>query len=143
MTAAAGLFALDARLAADTLPVAQLALCEVRLLDDARFGWLVLIPRRAALQEIFDLDADARMQLLAELDLAAAALHAELPSDKFNVGALGNVVRQLHVHLVARRIGDAAWPGPVWGHGTRIPYTPTAGKALCAALRQRLTTSTE
>jgi carboxymethylenebutenolidase len=116
---------------------------ERRLLDDARFGWLVLVPRRPALVEIFDLNAEARMQLLGELDLAAAALRAEVPCDKFNVGALGNVVPQLHVHLVARRIGDAAWPGPVWGHGTRAPYAPSAGKALCAALRQRLGAAAE
>lgn len=143
MAASSTAFTLDLRLAVDTLPVAQLGLCEVRLMDDTRFGWLVLIPRSAALEEIFDLDANARAQLLAELDRAAAALRAELPCDKINVGVLGNIVRQLHVHVVARRAGDAAWPGPVWGHGARVSYTPTAGQALCAALRLRLAASTE
>jgi diadenosine tetraphosphate (Ap4A) HIT family hydrolase len=143
MTHAATAYTLDARLAADTLPVAQLALCEVRLMDDSRFGWLVLVPRRPALEDIFDLDAGARVQLMAELDRAARVLRAQCPCDRLNVGALGNIVRQLHIHLVGRRRDDAAWPNPVWGHGTRMPYAPTAGRALCAALRLRLVTPTE
>jgi diadenosine tetraphosphate (Ap4A) HIT family hydrolase len=145
MAASSTTFTLDPRLAVDTLPIAQLGLCEVRLMDDTRFGWLVLIPRRTALEEIFDLEANARAQLLAELDRAAVALRAELPCDKLNVGVLGNIVRQLHVHVVARRTDDAAWPGAVWGHGARVSYTPAAGRALCAALRLRLrpATSTE
>ncbi len=143
MAALGTAFTLDPRLAANTLPVAQLDLCDVRLMDDTRFGWLVLVPRRVALEEIFDLDADARVRLLAEMDQTAVALRAQLPCDKLNVGALGNIVRQLHLHIVARRVGDVAWPGPVWGHDARVPYTLAAGRALCAALRARLVASTE
>jgi diadenosine tetraphosphate (Ap4A) HIT family hydrolase len=111
-------FALDPRLAADTRPVASLPLCEVLLMDDARFAWLVLVPRRPGASEIADLDEADQATLWREVNRAAAALRAVAPCDKLNLGALGNIVRQLHVHVVARREGDAAWPGPVWGHGT-------------------------
>ena len=131
-------FRLDGRLAADTLPVARLPLCETRLMNDARFAWLILVPRRAGLSELFDLRATERVQLFEELERAAAALRAVAPCDKLNIGALGNSVRQLHVHLIARTAGDVAWPGPVWGHGTRQPYPPGAAQARCAALQARL-----
>lgn len=111
-------FALDPRLAADTRPVASLPLCEVLLMDDARFAWLVLVPRRPGAVEIADLDEADQATLWHEVNRAAAALRAVAPCDKLNLGALGNIVRQLHVHVVARCEGDAAWPGPVWGHGT-------------------------
>ena len=98
-------FELDPRLAADTLPVATLGLCEVRLMNDARFGWLVLVPQRPGMVEIADLDAEERAVLWQEVEHAAAALRSATPCDKLNLGALGNIVRQLHVHLVARREG--------------------------------------
>ena len=125
---------LDPRLAADTVPVADLALCSVRLMDDARFGWLVLVPRQAALVEVTDLPADARALMWQEVGLAGEALRAVFPCDKLNIGALGNIVRQLHVHVVARREGDAAWPGPVWGSGVAEPYTPAERQARVAEL---------
>ena len=131
-------FRLDGRLAADTLPVARLPLCETRLMNDARFAWLILVPRRAGLSELFDLRATERVQLFEELERTAAALRAVAPCDKLNIGALGNSVRQLHVHVIARTAGDAAWPGPVWGHGTRQPYPPAAAQARCTALQARL-----
>lgn len=129
---------LDPRLAADTLPVAQLALCEVRLMNDARYPWLILVPRRADLVETTDLDDDAQCQLWREVAIAGAALRAGSPCDKLNIGALGNIVRQLHVHVIARRIGDAAWPGPVWGHGAAQPYAPARAAACITALAQAL-----
>ncbi|WP_243039903.1 HIT domain-containing protein [Dyella sedimenti] len=115
-------FALDPRLANDTRHVAMLALCEVRLMDDARFPWLVLVPRLPGLVEIYDLPPAQQAVLWQEANRAAQALRALAPFDKLNLGALGNIVRQLHVHVVARREGDAAWPGPVWGSGTATPY---------------------
>jgi len=131
-------FVLDPRLAADTRPVAALPLCDVRLMDDARFAWLVLVPRRAGLVEIADL-ADAEQAMLwQEVNRAAAALRAVAPCDKLNLGALGNIVRQLHVHVVARREGDAAWPGPVWGSGRAEPHAAGAIDALLARLREKL-----
>ncbi|MHB1056443.1 MAG: HIT domain-containing protein [Rhodanobacter sp.] len=131
-------FILDPRLAADTLPVAALPLCDVLLMNDARYPWLVLVPRRAGMVEIGDLDAGEQAMLWQEANRAAAALRAVAPCDKLNLGALGNIVRQLHVHLVARREGDAAWPGPVWGHGMTEPYEPHACKTLIDGLLKAL-----
>jgi len=136
MSAAA--FALDPRLQADTRAVAMLPLCELRLMDDARYPWLVLVPHRAGMVEIADLAEAEQAQLWREAKQAAAALRAVAPCDKLNFGALGNIVRQLHLHVVARTEGDAAWPGPVWGSGAAVPYTADALAALLAALRQRL-----
>lgn len=131
-------FALDPRLAADTVPVAELALCSVRLMDDARFGWLVLVPRQVGLAEVTDLPADARALMWQEVEKAGEALQAVFPCDKLNIGALGNIVRQLHVHVVARREGDAAWPGPVWGSGPAAPYTPAERQARVTELAAAL-----
>jgi diadenosine tetraphosphate (Ap4A) HIT family hydrolase len=134
MSAHAPAFHLDPRLEADTLPVAQGPLSCVRMMDDARFPWLILVPRRAALSELQDLTAEERALLQAEVDAASAALRAVAPGDKLNTGALGNIVRQLHVHVVMRRVGDPAWPGPVWGSGMRIPHEPSAARTVADAL---------
>lgn len=123
-------FALDPRLAADTIPVGDLALCAVLLLDDARFPWLVLVPRRPDLAEITDLDGEDAALLVRELRLATRVMLDLAKPDKVNVGALGNVVAQLHWHVVGRFRSDPAWPGPVWGHGARRPYPPHAAAAL-------------
>ena len=131
-------FALDPRLQADTRPVAMLPLCELRLMDDARYPWLILVPRRAGMTEIADLTESEQAQLWREANQAAAALRVVAPCDKLNLGALGNIVRQLHLHVVARTEGDAAWPGPVWGSGATVPYAADALAARLAALRQRL-----
>ncbi len=132
------LFALDPRLAADTVAVVSLPLCDVRLMNDARFAWLVLVPRRAGMVEISDLNNTEQTTLWHESTLAGAALRAVAPCDKLNLGALGNIVRQLHVHVLARCVGDAAWPGPVWGHGRAQPYAQADLSARLDALRQTL-----
>ncbi len=119
-------FVLDQRLEAHTLPVGDLALSRVLLMDDARFPWLLLVPRRAAAVELLDLSPADRQQLMIEIAAVSAALRELHAPDKLNVGALGNHVRQLHVHVLARFASDAAWPGPVWGNGTRVPYPPHA-----------------
>jgi diadenosine tetraphosphate (Ap4A) HIT family hydrolase len=128
-------FQLDARLAADTLLVAEWTLCRVLLMDDAQFPWLVLVPRREGLAELDDVAERDRMQLMREVMRAMKILRGVVACDKLNVGALGNIVRQLHVHVVARREGDAAWPGPVWGHGPAHRYLPAARDKLLADLR--------
>ncbi len=133
-------FALDPQLARESVFVADRVLCRVLLMDDARFPWLVLVPRRAGLVELFDLDARERTLLFDELEQAARALRSVASSAKLNIGALGNVVRQLHVHVVARREGDAAWPGPVWGHGPRRPYDESARATRVSAIAARLGT---
>ena len=117
-------FELDPRLAADSIFVADGPLSQLRLMDDERFPWLVLVPRVAGTDELIDLDDDSRQLLLAEIRHAGNLLRACAPCDKLNIGALGNIVRQLHVHIVARTDSDAAWPGPVWGAGSRERYQP-------------------
>lgn len=129
-------FELDPRLASDTVFVADWQLCRVLLMNDARFPWLVLVPRRLALVELDDLDADDHAILMHETRRAMKALRGAVECDKLNIGALGNIVRQLHVHVVARRENDAAWPGPVWGHGAAHRYTPEACEMLFKALRR-------
>ena len=119
-------FTLDPRLAAESLPLGRLPLCEVRLFNDARFPWLILVPARAGLVEIIDLDEAGRQVLISEAALAANALKTATNCHKLNVAALGNQVRQLHVHVIARFETDAAWPNPVWGRGARLPYDPEA-----------------
>jgi diadenosine tetraphosphate (Ap4A) HIT family hydrolase len=115
-------FALDPRLAADTVEVGDLALCRVLLMDDARFPWLILVPRRADLTEFTDLPDPDATTLWQEIRIATGVMQALAKPDKVNVAALGNVVAQLHVHVVGRFRSDPAWPGPVWGFGTRSPY---------------------
>ncbi|MDE2317955.1 MAG: HIT domain-containing protein [Xanthomonadaceae bacterium] len=131
-------FTLDPRLATDSRHVAMLPLCELRLMNDTRFPWLLLVPRRAGLTEVTDLAGDEQQQLWHEANRASAALRAVAPCDKLNLGALGNIVRQLHLHVVARIEGDAAWPGPVWGSGSAVPYDAEALAARLTALLNAL-----
>lgn len=131
-------FVLDPRLAADTHLLGELALSQLRLMDDARFPWLILVPRIAGARELVDLDESDRIALLGEITAVGRALEGLLVPDKLNIAALGNVVAQLHVHVIARRTDDAAWPQPVWGQGERVPYTAPARDALMASLRAGL-----
>jgi diadenosine tetraphosphate (Ap4A) HIT family hydrolase len=131
-------FELDPRLAAGTLALGDLTLCRVLLMDDTRFPWLVLVPRQAGASEILDLGAGDRARLMDEIATAAQALREAAPCDKLNIGALGNLVPQLHVHILARRRGDDAWPGPAWGFGEPIRYRPERRAALAADLAGRL-----
>ncbi len=123
-------FALDSRLAADTIPVGDLPLSSVLLLDDSRFPWLVLVPRREAASEFTDLSEEDAAALMGEVRLAVRVMLELARPDKVNVGALGNVVPQLHVHVVGRFLSDPAWPGPVWGFGARTPYPAHAAAQL-------------
>ena len=129
---------LHPQLADDSTPVIELALCEVRLMDDANHPWLILIPKVADTVEIIDLSPAQRTQLTVEIDTAARALKALFKPDKLNVAALGNLVPQLHVHVIARYHTDIAWPRPVWGNATARPYAPEElierVRALAAAL---------
>ena len=115
-------FELDKRLAADSFVIADLDLCRLLLMNDSRYPWLVLVPRLHGLVELTDLDRARQHQLLDEIHRADTALRQLGSFDKLNVAALGNVVSQLHVHVIARRIGDDAWPAPVWGRDIAQPY---------------------
>ncbi len=108
-------FVLDPRLAADSHFIADGPLSQLRLVDDGRYDWLALVPRVPGAVEWFDLDAGQQQRLFEEVRAVAAALRAGTRCEKLNIGALGNIVRQLHVHVVARNPVDPAWPGPVWG----------------------------
>ena len=131
-------FALHSRLEADTLFVADWALSRVLLMNDARFPWLVLVPRRADITELHDLAHAERMVLIEEIARAAGALKTISAASKINLGSLGNLVPQFHVHVVARNPNDAAWPGPVWGHGSPQSYEAGAGAALVDRLREQV-----
>ena len=118
-------FELDPRLAADTENIGMLGLCRVLLMRDARYPWLILVPAQPDLVEISDLSAADQSRLMAEIAAAGDALAGLYQPEKINTGALGNIVRQLHVHIVARNTGDPAWPGPVWGHSAAVAYDET------------------
>lgn len=133
-------FVLDPAFDETSDPLCDLTLCEARLQLDARYGWIVLIPRRADMRELEDLSMAERLVLMEEIVLTGQAVRAAsdclgLPTEKLNIGSLGNVTTQLHVHVVSRRSDDAAWPGPVWGHSAATAYSPNLlAKARAAAL---------
>ena len=131
-------FVLDPRLAADTAFIADGPLSQVRLMDDTRFPWLVLVPRVNGISEWLELDGGQQRLLLAEINQAGQLIRAQPGVEKLNIGALGNVVRQLHVHLTGRHEGDPAWPGPVWGQGAAARHAPAALAAQIDAWRRRL-----
>ncbi|MBS0532581.1 MAG: HIT domain-containing protein [Proteobacteria bacterium] len=131
-------FTLHPQLAADTVPLGDLKLCRVLLSNDANYPWLILVPRRPDIVELLDLTAADRAALSAEIDTAARALKGTAPCDKLNVAALGNMVPQLHVHVIARRRGDPAWPKPVWGAVPAKAYDPAARDGLVTALQRAL-----
>ena len=131
-------FLLHPKLDADTAPVVDLPLCRALLMDDATWPWLILVPALDGLKDLHDLPEREDTQLMSEIRQASRALDALHMPDKINVAALGNQVPQLHVHVIARHVDDAAWPGPVWGKAPRVPYEDDARDAAIAGLRQAL-----
>lgn len=127
-------FELHPRLAADTFFVGELTLCRVLLMNDSRYPWLILVPRREALRDFDDVPMADKPAFHREIDFASAVLRNESQAFKLNIGALGNMVPQLHVHVIARFEGDEAWPGPVWGVGLARPYAVEAAAQLIARL---------
>ena len=128
------MFTLDSRLDDDTFPVTRLGLCEVRLMDEPAWPWLILVPMRDGVHELVDLDRTDRQRLMEEIALAERVLSGLHRPDKLNVAALGNMVPQLHVHVIARRTDDPAWPRPVWGAVPRTHYPDGQGAAEAARL---------
>lgn len=136
-------FQLDPAFAATSVALGSLGLCEARLQNDARYPWIVLIPRAPSAREIEDLHPLNRARLLDEIVLAGDAVRAVgqalgVAVEKLNVGALGNVTPQLHVHVVGRRADDPAWPGPVWGNGEAVPLSAEQASAAVAAAKKVL-----
>ncbi len=132
---------LHPQLAADTVAVGDLPLARVRLAKDANYPWLILVPRRAGVSELTDLPEDEQVRLLGEIASSAAALKALAPCDKLNIATLGNMVPQLHVHVIARTKDDAAWPKPVWGAAPPRAYDAADIEVLLGKLRTRLKTA--
>lgn len=122
MPSGAAGFELDARLEKDSEPFLWLGLCELRIVNDSRWPWLMLVPQRSAITEIHDLTPLDQTMLTFETNMVSQALKQATGCHKINVAALGNVVPQLHVHIVARNENDAGWPGPIWGYGQKEPW---------------------
>lgn len=131
-------FAVDEQLANDTVPVGDLPLSRVLLKRDRRFPWVIIAPRIAGAVELTDLSPEDRARLMEEIAQVSNALKRLAAPHKINVGALGNIVRQLHVHVVAREEGDEAWPGPVWGAGSPLSYADGEAEACADVLRAEL-----
>jgi len=136
-----GDFVLDPRLQEDSVEIGDLELCNVRLMDDARYPWLILVPRVANIVEIHELADGAQAQLWREVTDTGRVLTRLYDADKLNVAALGNIVPQLHVHVIARVGGDPAWPGPVWGQGAAEHYGRRALTDQLDRLRSNLPVS--
>jgi len=131
-------FTLDPQLQRDTVFVGAMPRCDVLLMDDQRFPWLILVPRMPGLSEMFDLEPADQGAVMREAAIAGRLLKSLTGATKINIGALGNIVRQLHIHVVARKESDAAWPGPVWGFGTREPYVPRFREGMRLKLAEAL-----
>ncbi|OAP46993.1 HIT domain-containing protein [Sinorhizobium saheli] len=131
-------FTLDERLRRDGIPICRLGLCEIRLMNDRRWPWLILVPQRADISEVFELTPLDQAMLTFETNLVATALKKAADAEKINIGALGNIVRQLHVHIIARRAGDPNWPGPVWGFGKAEPWPEEDHRAFAARILENL-----
>lgn len=131
-------YELDARLAADTVKIGEWPLCEVLLMNDSQFPWLILVPKLAELRELAELNDEQSQQLLAESRLCQQVMMELFSPYKMNVAALGNVVEQLHIHHIARQLDDVAWPAPVWGRQPVKAYSSDALDSRCQQLRLAL-----
>jgi diadenosine tetraphosphate (Ap4A) HIT family hydrolase len=131
-------WSLHPQLAKLTTVVGDLALSRVLLENDSTYPWLILVPRMAGVSEIIDLDPNEQVQLLGEIDAASRALKAVATFEKLNIAALGNMVKQLHVHVLGRSSTDPTWPKPVWGLAPAVPYEPAARDKLVEAIRREL-----
>ena len=136
-------FLLNPRLKADTAAVTELALSSVRLMRDGRFLWLVLIPRKTGVSEIFDLSPSDQQILMKEISITARLLKAYAQCDKINIAAFGNMVPQLHIHVIARFTADPAWPGSAIGHGAPMPREPSIEAQIIKQLKQAFGEKTE
>lgn len=128
------MFVVDPRLQQDTLPVGDFPLCRLLLMNDANYPWFILVPRREEVSELFQLDVLDQQALWQEATMLAETLKDAFGADKMNIATLGNVVSQLHMHVIARRRDDPAWPAPVWG---RLPAQPY-GDEQVLAIKDRL-----
>ena len=131
-------FKLDPRLEADTFLLTDMPLCRALLMNDSRYPWLILVPRQRDLRELHDLSREDQSRLMSEITLTTEALQGSHGPDKINVGALGNIVQQLHIHVLGRFESDPAWPGPVWRIGEPAPYSKKNADTLIKEFRNQL-----
>ena len=115
-------FKLDPRLAKDCIEITDLDLSRILLMNDIRYPWILLVPRRKSIREIHHLTPEDQKYLFIEITKSAEFLEREFQPSKINIGAIGNIVPQLHIHIIARNINDPAWPNPVWGHSPPVNY---------------------
>lgn len=132
------MFVLDQRLLQDTLPVGDFPLCRLLLSNDAQYPWFILVPRKADISEVFQLSDDEQSQLWKETNALSRTLQQLFNADKMNVATLGNVVSQLHMHVIVRHRTDAAWPAPVWGKHPAVPYTAEQAASMIDPVKAAL-----
>ena len=128
-------FVIDSQLKQTSYPLTSLDVCDLRLVDDQRWPWLLIIPRVAHAVELIDISPDLRAQVWLEIDHVGRVMRDQFSPHKLNIAALGNQVRQLHVHCIARFPEDEAWPNPVWGVGDSVPYDSELLNSRLTALR--------
>lgn len=129
------MFVLDPRLLQDTLPVGDFPLCRLLLSNDSQYPWFILVPRRADITEVFQLSEDDQLQLWKETTALSGLLKRLFDADKMNVAALGNVVSQLHMHVIVRHRSDIAWPAPVWGKSPAVAYSADQARSVIEQLK--------
>ena len=129
---------LDSRLQADTMAVLENSEYVVVLMNDSRWPWLIVVPKVPGAEELHDLDQTRRTAVMDHATLLGERLKAMTQCDKINIAAIGNIVRQLHIHVIARIEGDPNWPAPVWGYGKAEKYDDTQATELIAQLKEKL-----
>lgn len=132
------MFTLNPKLEADTIFISDLKISRLLLMNDANYVWLILVPRKENLVELTDLSFDEQVEVLGEINLLGRILQKEFACDKLNIAALGNVVKQLHIHVIARKENDATFPKPVWGNAPAVPYQEEDAKKLIAQIKSLL-----
>ncbi len=132
------MFLLDSKLAGDTFPVADLKISKLLLMNDANYTWLILVPKKANLVELTDLSFDEQIEVLREINLVGKILQENFGAEKLNIAALGNVVKQLHIHVIARKENDVTFPKPVWGNAPAKPYVEQEAQSLIQKIKSLL-----
>ena len=131
-------FQLDQKLSQDTYLITDLNFCRLLLMNDSQYPWLILVPRKASVVELYELEVTEQQELLSEIATVSRILKQEFSPDKLNIGALGNIVKQLHIHVIARYTDDIAWPGPVWGAHPTKGYDQEAVQLMINKIKQQL-----
>jgi diadenosine tetraphosphate (Ap4A) HIT family hydrolase len=132
------MFILDSKINSDTYAIADLKISRLLLMNDSNYFWLILVPRKANLVELIDLDFDEQIEVLREINLVGKILKENFGAEKLNIAALGNVVKQLHIHVIGRFQNDASFPKPVWGNSPLKPYQEEAALEIIKKIKSLL-----